>query len=208
MIDVTKIIDVSMDLNEKTVVWIQDPAPKLKPVARMPKDDCNFTWLDFGAHAGTHVDAPFYLFNNKWTTEKIPFDRLIGPCQVLDLTKIKDLITREDLEKLAITSRIILIKTKNSNDPMKKYNPEHVAMTPEAAEYLVEKGITTIGFDYQSFEREGKNVLHKIFMSKDIISIDNLRLKNAEQKEYFFICLPIKLTGIDGAPARAILVEK
>lgn len=208
MIDPKKIIDISMDLNEKTVVWIQDQQPKLKPLARIPEAPCNFTWLDFGAHAGTHVDAPFYLFNDKWTSDKIPMDRLVGPCQVLDLSGIDDMITEDDLKRQDITRKIVLLKTKNSYDPMEKYNPEHVALSPSAAKYLADKGIYTLGYDYQSFEREGKNDIHRIFMERDIVVVDNLRLKHADQKDYFFMCLPIKVTGIDAAPSRAILIEE
>lgn len=207
MLDTNKIIDISMDLNEKTVVWTADPQPKLTPILRQPKDQCNFTWLDFGAHAGTHVDAPYYLFKDKWTSDKIPFDRLIGRCQVIDMTKINDMITDLDFKKIKITARIVLIKTKNSYDEMKSYNPTHIAMTPDAAEYLMDQGVYTIGFDYQSFERDGKNELHGLLMAKDIISIDNLRLAEAESGEYNFICLPIKVTGIDAGPARAILIK-
>jgi arylformamidase len=205
---IKRIIDISMDLNEKTIVWINDPQPKLKRLATMPKDPVNFTWLDFGGHAGTHVDAPFYLFSEKWTADKIPLNRMIGKCQVIDLTKVKDMICIEDLKKIKIKEKIILLKTKNSFDNLKKYNPNHVALSLEAAKYLIQKEIKTIGYDYQSFERQGKNEVHKIFLSKDITVIDNLRLKQTRNKNYFLICLPIKLIGTDAAPARAILIEE
>jgi len=207
-IDTKKIIDISMDLNEKTIVWVDDKQPQLKALARIPQAPVNFTWLDFGSHAGTHVDAPYYLYNDKWTADQIPLDRLIGKCQVIDLTHVDDMIDIEDLKKIEITQKIVLIKTKNSYDKMEKFNPLHVAMTPVSAQYLVNIGVTTVGYDYQSFEREGKNVLHDIFLSKSITLLDNLRLKDTVGKEYFMICLPVKVTGIDAAPSRAILIDE
>lgn len=91
---------------------------------------------------------------------------------------------------------------------MEKYNPKHVALSEEAAMYLRDLGIKLIGYDYQSFERNGDVNIHRIFMEKDIIALDNLRLKETQEKEYTLICLPIKVTGIDAAPSRAILIEK
>lgn len=205
--EIRNIIDISMDLNEKTVVWKDDAQPELKPILRQPKDPVNFTWLNFGSHAGTHVDAPFLLFKDKWASDEIPLKRMIGECQVLDLTDVEDMVTEERLRKCKITKKIVLLKTKNSFDSMDEYNPKHVAMTPESAEYLIEQGVTCLGYDYQSFEREGKNEVHKVFLAKKITLIDNLRLKETEEKDYFLICLPIKVTGIDGAPARAILID-
>lgn len=202
-----RVIDISMELNDKTVVWVADPQPKLIPVLRQPEAEVNFTWLDFGAHAGTHVDAPFYLFADKWTTDQIPLDRLIGPCQVLDLTDVDDEITVTDLRAHKIARPIVLLRTKNSFDPMKAYNPKHVAMTVEAAAYCIEQGVTTLGYDYQSFERDGKNEVHHVFLSRSVTLLDNLRLKDAPAGEYLLICLPVKVTGIDGAPARAILID-
>lgn len=202
-----KVIDISMDLNEKTVVWTEDPQPKLIPIARQPEAPVNFTWLDFGSHAGTHVDAPYYLFADKWKSDEIPLDILMGECQVIDLTDVDDYIEVSDLEKHEITSKRVLIKTKNSFDPMEHYNPTHVALSKEAALYLRDLGIILIGFDYQSFERDGANVIHNIYMEKDVISVDNLRLADAPAGMYTLMCLPIKVTGIDGAPARAILLE-
>lgn len=203
-----KIIDISMELNEKTVVWVEDDQPKLIPVARIPEAPVNFTWLDFGAHAGTHIDAPYYLFNDKLKSDEVPFDVLMGQAQVIDLTDVDDFIQVEDLKKHIIAEKRILLKTKNSYDKMQKYNPKHIALSVEAAEYLRDLGIELIGYDYQSFEREGKVDIHRIFMEKNIIALDNLRLKDTEEKTYKFICLPIKVTGIDAAPSRAILIEE
>lgn len=203
-----KIIDISMELNEKTIVWVDDDQPKLIPVARIPKAPINFTWLDFGSHAGTHIDAPYYLFNDKWKSDEVPFDVLIGNAQVLDLTDVEDYIEVEDLKKHKITEKRILLKTRNSFDKMEKYNPNHIALSIDAAKYLKDLGIELIGYDYQSFERDGKVDIHRIFMEKNIIALDNLRLKETEEKTYKFICLPIKVTGIDAAPSRAILIEE
>lgn len=203
-----KIVDISMELNEKTIVWIDDDQPKLIPVARKPEAPINFTWLDFGSHAGTHIDAPFYLFNEKWKSDEVPFDVLMGDCQVIDLTDVDDYITVEDLKKHNIKSTRIMLKTKNSYDPMEKYNPNHVALNEDAAKYLRDLGIKLIGYDYQSFERNGEVNIHRIFMEQNIICLDNLRLKDTEEKGYDLICLPVKVTGIDAAPSRAILIEK
>lgn len=202
------IIDISMELNEKTVVWVDDDQPKLIPLARKPEAPVNFTWLDFGAHAGTHIDAPYYLFNEKWKSDEVPFEVLIGDCQVIDLTDIDDYIEVEDLKKHNITSERILLKTKNSYDNMEKYNPKHVALSIDAASYLRDLGIKLIGYDYQSFERNGAVDIHRIFMEKSIVALDNLRLKETEEKLYKLICLPVKVTGIDAAPSRAILIEE
>lgn len=203
-----KIIDISMELNEKTVVWVDDDQPKLIPVARIPNAPINFTWLDFGSHAGTHIDAPYYLFNEKWKSDEVPFEVLMGDCQVIDLCDVDDYIEISDLKKHDITSERILLKTKCSYDNMEKYNPKHVALSEEAAKYLRDLGIKLIGYDYQSFERNGEVNIHRTFMEKNIICLDNLRLKETEEKSYDLICLPVKVTGIDAAPSRAILIEK
>ena len=203
-----KIVDISMELNEKTIVWVEDDQPKLIPVARIPNAPINFTWLDFGSHAGTHIDAPFYLFNEKWKSDEVPFEVLMGDCQVIDLCDVDDYIEVDDLKKHNITSERILLKTKNSYDDMEKYNPKQVALSAKTAEYLRDKGIKLIGYDYQSFERKGATVIHRIFMEKDVICLDNLRLKETEEKTYKLICLPVKVTGIDAAPSRAILIEE
>ncbi len=202
------IIDISMELNEKTVVWVDDDQPKLIPLARKPEAPVNFTWLDFGAHAGTHIDAPYYLFNEKWKSDEVPFEVLIGDCQVVDLTDVDDLIEVEDLKKHNITCERILLKTQNSYDNMEKYNPNHVALSTRAAEYLRDLGIKLIGYDYQSFERNGAVDIHRIFMERNVVALDNLRLKETEEKLYKMICLPVKVTGIDAAPSRAILIEE
>lgn len=206
VLDPARLIDISMDLDANTVVWTEDPAPELRPVLRRPEDPCNFTWLSFGAHAGTHIDAPWYLYSDLATADRVPLDRLVGPAQVLDLTDVTDTITVTDLEPHPIRAPRVLLKTRNSFDPMLTYNPAHIALSIEAAAYLLDQGVSTLGYDYQSFERAGANLLHDLFLSRSITLIDNLRLKDAPAGLYTLICLPVKLIGIDAAPARAVLL--
>ena len=202
-----KYIDISLALNPDTVVWIEDSPPEFRAVCSRPEAPCNFTWLNFGAHAGTHVDAPYYLYADQWTCDQIPLERLNGRCQVLDLTHVEDTISVEDLEKETITEPIVLIKTKNSYNPMKVFNHRFIALSVPAAEYLKRRGVTTLGYDYLTFERDGANAVHDVFLKDNITLLDNLRLNEAEGKIYELLCLPVKITGIDAAPVRALLLE-
>ncbi len=185
-------VDISLPLNENTVVWIEDKAPQFTPVCRRPEGPANFTWLSFGAHAGTHIDAPYYLYSNQWTSEQVPLERLCGTCQILDLTHVEDTIEVRDLERTAITEEIVLIKTKNSYDPMIKFNFNFIALSVPAALYLKNQGVKTLGYDYLTFERDGANNVHDVFLKDNITLIDNLRLKDAECRKYTLICLPYK----------------
>ena len=207
-IDLDNYIDISMDLNANTLVWKEDKAPELIPLARQPESPVNFTWLNFGSHAGTHVDAPYYLFQDKWTSDQIPLSRLMGPCQVLDLTYVENSIEIGDIKKLNIRHKKIFLKTKNSFDLLLEFHGKHIVLSVEAAKYLVSIGIETVGYDYQTFEQGGSNDVHHVFLKKNVTLLDNLRLADTEAKDYFLICLPIKVTGIDAAPARALLFEQ
>lgn len=200
-------IDISMELNQNTLVWTEDKSPELIPLARQPEAPVNFTWLNFGAHAGTHVDAPYYLFQEKWTADQIPLSRLMGPCQVLDLTHVEQVIELEDLQHLEITQKKLFLKTKNSFDPLKDFHGKHIVLSPEAATFLVQIGTETLGYDYQTFEQGASNTIHRIFLEKSVTLLDNLRLAQANAQEYVLMCLPVKVTGIDAAPARALLFE-
>lgn len=204
-LNLNQFIDISMELNSKTLVWTEDKAPELIPLARQPHAPVNFTWLNFGAHAGTHVDAPYYLFEEKWTSDQIPLSRLMGPCQVLDLTHVETCITTDDIKKLDIRQKKILLKTKNSYDPLLTFHGKHITLSVAAAEYLVSLGVETVGYDYQTFEAGGSNDVHRVFLQESITLLDNLRLVDTEAKEYYLLCLPVKVTGIDAAPARALL---
>src|SRR5690242_20605260 len=135
-LNLDKYIDISMELNANTLVWTEDKAPELIPLARQPQAPMNFTWLNFGAHAGTHVDAPYYLFQEKWTADQIPLSRLMGTCQVLDLTHVDHVIGVEDLINIDIRHKKIFLKTKNSFDPLTEFHGKHIVLSVAAAEYL------------------------------------------------------------------------
>ena len=204
--NLTDIIDISMELNERTVVWKDDPQPQLRPVLRQPEHPVNFTWLDFGAHAGTHIDAPYFLFEEGMTADQIPLTELMGPCQVLDLSEVEETVEPWHLHRLEIDSSRVLLRTQNSLDPMEKYNPEHVALSLSSAQYLLDKGVRLIGYDYQSFERGGATLLHRYLLEREITLLDNLRLADAPAGHYTLLCLPLRVTGIDAAPCRALLL--
>lgn len=207
IIQFDRYVDISMELDSNTLVWIDDKPPDLIPMARQPEAPVNFTWLSFGAHAGTHVDAPWYLFKDKWTSDQIPLSRLMGVCEVLDLCHVENEITAEDFKKIPIRHKKVFLKTRNSFDPLTEFHGNHVILSECAAEYLVNIGAETVGYDYQTFERSGENIIHKIFLQESITLLDNLRLADTKAQEYFLMCLPVKVKSIDAAPARALLFE-
>jgi len=171
------------------------------------------TMISLGVHAGTHVDAPLHFLPGREDVSNVPFDALLGPCYVAGVSDVSA-VSASDLESLSIppdTTRLLL-RTRNSDrwaSGAQDFDPDFVALTPEAARWVVDHSIKLIGIDYLSIQRfnDGPET-HLILLGAGVVVLEGLCLCGVVQGRYELICLPIKLPGAEGAPARAVLRKK
>ena len=148
-----------------------------------------------------------------WTIESLELSRTVGPCLVVDLTHVERRIERAALEAAGVAGQVrVLLKTRNSILELlsrSEFDEGYVGISREAAEYLVEIGAETVGVDYLSvepFEDKEFNT-HRALLGADLVILEGLLLTDVEPGEYLLVCLPLKLAGSDGSPARAILMR-
>ena len=212
-IEEDRIIDISISLTPDMIVYPDDPQPKV--YWKFSIDDgypSNVGYIDAGLHHGTHVDAPFHFDSNRTTIEKVPFDRWIGKCLVVDLTHLTKCISRADLEKIEDMGDYerILFKTKNSLIYLKEksFNYNFIYIEKGAADYIVAKGIKTVGLDYITVDKYGSDLdAHKAFLLNGVTIIEAINLEHVTGGKYTLFCMPLKIPNMDAAPARAFLYK-
>ncbi len=206
------IYDISLTISHNLPSWPGDPAVVIERVAKIENGaNANVSRIDMGVHTGTHIDAPHHFLPDGKTSEYLPLDILIGPSFVLDLPKA-DIITASVLEKSEIPTgtRRLLIKTRNSQlwtQEGTKFRTDFVGVSSDGAGFLVKLGIQLIGIDYLSVSPyKQSRPTHEIFLKAGVIIVEGLDLSKVTQGHYNLYCLPLKIAGSDGAPARAVLV--
>jgi arylformamidase len=203
--------DISLTISEDLPIWPGDPQIVIKKISLIDEGDlANVTHLSACAHIGTHVDAPDHFLGNGKTVENLPLDLLVGPAIVVDLPGEAQISAR-DLEAASIpegTTRL-LIKTPNSRlwaDDIKDFHQEFIALEEDAAAYLVSRGIEVVGIDYLSIAPFADPApTHRTLLEAGVLVIEGLNLNGIEEGDYTLMCLPIKISGSDGAPARVLL---
>ena len=208
-----KIYDVTLPIHPKMLVWEGDPKVSIQSVATIVKDGVALSNFSFGSHTGTHVDAPSHFLANGDTLDKISLEKMIGKCRVLDMTHLRHPeITVLDLSNADIQKgERILFKTGNFRLLKRSTFPkQYISLSLEAAEYLAKKEIVLIGTDFLSIEKKGNpgHPVHKMLLSHKIVNVEGLALGDVPQGDYDIVCLPLAVVGVDGAPARVILVER
>lgn len=202
-------IDITMPVRNNMVHWPGDADIKIKRINSIGAgDDFNLTNISFSAHTSTHMDAPLHFIDNAKDISTLPLNAVIGKSKVIEIKDNKS-IKLEELESHNIEENDrLLFKTCNSliDWSMKEFINDYVYLTTEAAEYLAEKKVKTIGIDYLSIAglNNAKEV-HKILLSSEIWIIEGLSLNGVAGGLYDLICLPINIIGSDGAPARAVV---
>jgi arylformamidase len=202
--------DISIPLKDGMVSWPGDEAPSIKQVTFMDKGDiCNVTKLHMSAHTATHMDAPRHFINDGVGIEQTPVDALIGPARVVEIADAVA-IRRAELEALQPKrGERLIFKTRNSREAWGKpeFDKDFVYIADEGARYLVECGVRTVGVDYLSIGGFYHDTVetHVTILGAGIAVIEGLDLSAVEAGEYELICLPLKIAGADGAPARAVL---
>ena len=209
MARVPKLLDVSVPLTPGLPTYPGNPAFEVEPVKRIADGgSSNVSRLGMGTHTGTHIDAPKHFFDEGTTVDELPLDLLIGRTRVIDLPK-RGPITADDLAAAGLREDIrVLIRTPNSslwNSP--SFHEDYTHLSAGGAHYLVEQGVKVIGIDYLSVEqfKSGGAPAHRALLSNGIIIIEGLNLSDADAGMYEMYCLPLRVAGGDGAPARVVL---
>ena len=208
------IYDISLTISPTLPTWRGDPVLELEQIESMDKGaNANVTRISAAVHLGTHVDAPHHFLNDGRTVENLPLDVLTGPCYVTQLPDGIEAITSEVLDRSEITSDMkrVLFGTRNSHIWARgesNFQTDFVAITEDGAEWLVERGVQLVGVDYLSVAPYGDSVpTHTVLLKAGVVVVEGLNLSQVVRGFYDLYCLPLKIAGSDGAPARAILVQ-
>lgn len=205
-----KIYDISKLIDETMIVYKNRDSKKMKRtvIANHIENHFHESRIELDMHCGTHIDAPLHMVDNGNTIDQMDLMKYYGICKVFDLTYVETAIYKKDIVDLSIEENdIIIFKTKNSYDTT--YNSQFVYIEEDAAQYLVDKKIKTIGIDAMSVERDKKNhPTHKILLGANIGVIEDLQLKEIVEKQYLLVALPLKINQAEASPVRAILIEE
>ncbi|MEG6584723.1 cyclase family protein [Dendrosporobacter sp. 1207_IL3150] len=204
-----KIFDVSMSVHYDMPVYKgkNTKRPALKTESDFIVNSVYESKIEMNLHTGTHVDAPLHMLLNGYTIDKLPLDKVVTKCKVLDLQAIQEKITKDHLIDQNIQEcDFILLKTKNSFENL--LEGDFVYLDKSGAEYLVKKCIKGVGIDALGIERnQADHDTHKLLFGADIVIIEGLRLSSVKEGEYLLVAAPINIAGAEAAPARALLID-
>jgi arylformamidase len=203
-------IDISVPVFSGMAHWPGNPEIEIEFVMSIEKgDDCNVSKISLGAHTGTHMDAPLHFIDHGKSIDQMPLGATVGVARVIAIKDTESIKVAElEQHKLQPGERI-LFKTINSTRAWKvnTFVEDFVFIEPDAAQYLAQCQVQTVGVDYLSvggFFRGGAETHHQL-LGGGIWIIEGLDLSQVEAGSYELLCLPIKFSGIEGGPARAIL---
>lgn len=207
-----KIYDISMPIHPDIQVWKDNPEKKPKFTIMRDYDQAGKgnreTRVALDMHTGTHIDAPLHFIADGAPIEETTLEQLVRTVKVLDLTAIEDHISAEDLRQFEIAADdFLLLKTRNSS-VADEFDFNFVYLDHTGAQYLIEKGIAGVGADAVGIERaQADHPTHIGLLSNDIIIIEGLRLAQIAAGEYFMVAAPLKMVGVEAAPARIFLLD-
>lgn len=199
------LIDISQPLRSGLPVWPGDPPLE---IARLGEELPSVSHLSLGTHAGTHVDPPAHFIAGAATVDELSLDVLVGDAWLARIGGPGP-ITAAELERADIppaTARLLLC-TDNASRPATAFDPDYVALAPDAAQWLLTRGVRLVGIDAPSiepFDSPGEPV-HHLLLAAGVAIVEGLVLGHVLPGAYELICLPLLVRGGDGAPARVVL---
>jgi arylformamidase len=199
-------IDISMPVKEGMPVYEGDPGVVIKSATSVSKHGVRLSKLQMSTHAGTHIDAPAHFIEGAREIDKK--DIIIGKAKVCEFDC--DAIGEEELKDCGIEKGdVVLLKTRNSQILNNEFTKDFAYLTQSGAEFLVKKEVRAVAIDYISIEQYGVegHPVHKKLLSNDISIIEAVDLSKVAAGEYTIYCMPLKLEGVEAAPARCILIK-
>ena len=208
------IYDITVPIRSGLPVYEGDPGINIQPWSALANgDSANVSFLHFGAHTGTHVDAPAHFIEGARKIDALSLEALLGQARVI---RVPDEVAEIDSDFLAACDldqvERVLFHTRNSSFWKEGFRKDYTHLLPEAAQILVDRGVKLVGTDYLSIEKfhSGHHRTHLALLSNNVVIVEGLNLSDVAAGDYELICLPLKIAdgAGDGAPARVVLRTK
>ena len=210
-----RIYDISVPITPgETPTYPGDPGLEVGAWSAIARGDrANVSVLNFGAHTGTHIDAPAHFIEGAPGISSLPLDVLLGQARVVEIPADADAVVESHVRPEALQGATrVLFKTRNSafwEAPRGQFREDFAYIEPDAARALVRAGVRLVGFDYLSVEKFGSEdfATHLALLSAGVVIVEGLDLRSVGAGLYELCCLPLKIAAGsgDGAPARAVL---
>jgi arylformamidase len=191
------------------VHWPDNPPVRIERAMNIERGDhANVSTISMGSHTGTHMDAPVHFLQSGKGIDKLPMSVAIGRARVIQIEDPESVKPGELVPHKIRRGERILLKTRNSTRCWQtdSFVQDFVYLSPEGAKFLIDRGVRMVGIDYLSIAgyKIGSET-HRYLLSAGIWIVEGLNLSEVEQGHYVLICLPLRIDGGDGAPARAVL---
>jgi arylformamidase len=210
MEEVLKIFDISQTLHEGMTVWPGDPEFRPRWIQQIKNGEpSNVSAIEMGVHTGTHIDAPLHLEDRGGDIAGLPMSCFMGRVRVHSIA-VEECIRAADLSSLDWEGVArVLFKTRADSLPDESFNPRFVYFDKDAAAFLAEKHVLLVGTDAPSVDSfDGADLLsHRVLLARGIAVLEGARLEAVMPGDYELICLPLKLSGLEASPVRAILIK-
>ena len=207
----THFIDITRPVTKNLISW----PGRLPPEHHWDKsiaqgDHCNASFWKMSAHSGTHMDAPLHFIEGGRAIDQIPPDVFIGVCTVIDLPAMNCSVMDDALASQFRGEKRLLIRTHHSDAGSEViYQPHDALLTSEAASILIDGGLMLIGTDRLSVDdsRGADYALHHLLLKASCVIVEGLHLAKVTPGRYSLIAAPLRLTGKEASPVRALLFE-
>ena len=203
-----EILDVSIPIRTRMPIYPANAGVALRRIDAIADGAvANVSAVDLGAHTGTHVDAPNHFLDGAGSVDTVALEPLIGPAVVVDATAVDKTLDAAAVAAAGVPAGAerVLFRTRNSQLwEQDEFSADFVSFDESGARALLDAGVRLVGIDYLSIGDPGA---HRALLGADVAVVEGLDLRAVEPGPYQLVCLPLKLVGSDGGPARAVLLR-
>jgi len=207
-----RLVDLSLPLTSEMPHFDGTPPVYVASSHRLETEGYRMCTVFMGNHSGTHVDAPSHFLPDGASVDLIAIERCVGEALVLDLSAkgADEQISRGDLEAavgdsvLAPGSRLLIRTDWDRQFEQPDYFTAFPALAPDTARWFVDRGVVLVGLDIPTLHPRAFAEMHRVMLAAQIVIVESLaNLRLLKSRSVWFLGLPIKISGVDGAPTRA-----
>ena len=195
-----KIYDISQKVFS-CEVYPGDPVPEKKALKSMQKGDVyNLTAFSMCAHKGTHIDAPFHFIKDGKAVDEVCLESFVGMAYVAEHHGV---VSYNDATEI-----IDKAKAQNPEAPKRILLKGDVEVSLEAAKAFASSGVLLLGNEPQTIgPTNAPMAVHLALLGANVVLLEGIRLGEVSEGVYFLNAAPLNLSGADGSPCRAVLID-